>query len=44
MMIAILVGALGTVPKGLEKSEETGDQRKNPDHPNYSTWKISSIT
>ena len=40
MMIAIVVGALGTIPKGLEKTVGTGNQSKNRDHPNYNICTI----
>ena len=38
-VISVVVGALGTVPKGLEKRQ--GEQRKKQDHPDHSTFKIS---
>ena len=39
--VPIIVGALGTVSQRLGN---TGNQRKNQDHPNYSTVKISQNT
>ena len=41
-MIPIVVGALGTVPKGLEKKTlGIGNQRKNQNNPDHSIGKIS---
>ena len=43
--IPVVVGALGTVPKGVEKEPEgIGNQRKDQDHPNYRVVKISLNT
>ena len=39
-VIPIVVGDFETFPKVLEKTERTGDQRKNRDLPDYSTFKI----
>ena len=42
---AILVGALGTVPKGLEKKTEgIGNPMKNQDHSDYSMVKANQNT
>ena len=40
-MIAILTGALGTIPKRFGKgTEKAGNRRMSRDHPNYSMVKI----
>ena len=44
-VIAIVVGALGTVPKEFgRKTEEIEDQTENRDRPDYSNIKISQNT
>ena len=37
---SIGVGSLETVPKGMEKTGGTGNQKKNRDHPDHSIVKI----
>ena len=40
-MIPIVIGALGTVPKGLEKgTERVGNRRTSRNHSNYSIVEI----
>ena len=44
-LILIIIGALGTVPKGLEKRlRGIGNQRKNQYHPDYSIAEIGQNT
>ena len=40
-VILIVVCTLGMIPKDLKKNEGTGDQRKNQDHLDHNTVKIS---
>ena len=40
MAIPVVVGALGTIPKGLEKTERIENYRKNRNHPGQRSVKI----
>ena len=43
-MISIVVGAFRMVPKGLERKQVIGDQRKCQDHLDHNTVKLSLNT
>ena len=45
MVIPVVIGALGTVPKGLvSRLTKAGNQGTNGDHPNFSIVKIGQNT
>ena len=43
-VIPILIGALGTIPKGLLRDCKTRNKRTSGDHPDYSIIKIDQNT